>query len=402
MRWNDRLMQLSNQLMDSSDEEIDVIISTAAQKAVRQAASVDSRSWSGSRRGRQPNIDRNRTGGHQQIVDDYFGENGKPSTYTEGQFRRRFRLSPLQKCTASIRMLAYGVCADSTDEYCPLGESTTIESMKRFTRAVVSEFGPVYLREPNEEDVEKHLNLNESRGFPGMLGSIDCTHWKWKNCPVAWQGQYQDRNGKRCMILEAVATQDLWIWHAFLGVPGSNNNINVLDRSTLMVKLAKLATSSEGFSVNGISFDVFYLLADGIYPSHSTFQKSLSSPSTKKEKYYCERHESVRKDVERCFGVLFGRFHILANPSQLWSRGHMRVVWLACICLHNMIIDDDNTMEHHPNASEWDNDLERRRPQQPLSFDGYLHQRSTMVDSDTHDLLRQSIIEHLWTERGNM
>ncbi|KAF0702627.1 hypothetical protein AaE_015813, partial [Aphanomyces astaci] len=279
MRWNDRLMQLSDQLMDSSDEEIDVIISTVAQKAVRQAAAVDSRSWSGSRRGRQPNIDRNRTRGHQQIVDDYFGENGKPSTYTEGQFRRRFRmnralfirimdtvaaadtyfvqkpdafgklgLSPLQKCTASIRMLAYGVCADSTDEYCRLGESTAIESMKRFARAVVSEFGPVYLREPNEEDVEKHLNLNESRGFPGMFGSIDCTHWEWKNCPVAWQGQYQDRNGKRSMILEAVATQDLWIWHAFLGVPGSNNDINVLDRSTLMVKLAKLATSSDGFS----------------------------------------------------------------------------------------------------------------------------------------------------------
>ncbi|ETV65468.1 hypothetical protein H257_17805 [Aphanomyces astaci] len=275
-------------------------------------------------------------------------------------------------------MLAYGVCADSTDEYCRLGESTAIESVKRFARAVVSEFGPVYLREPNEEDVEKHLDLNESRGFPGMFGSIDCTHWEWKNCPVAWQGQYQDRYGKRSMILEAVATQDLWIWHAFLGAPGSNNDINILDSSTLMVNLAKLATSSDGFS------------------------KSLSSPSTEKEEYYCERHESVRKDGERCFGVLFGRFHILANPSQLWSRDHMRVVWLACICLYNMIIEDDNTMEHHPNASKWDNDLERSRPQQPLSFDGYLHQRSAMVDSDTHDLLRQSIIEHLWTERGNI
>ncbi|KAF0727647.1 hypothetical protein AaE_009516 [Aphanomyces astaci] len=62
-------------------------------------------------------------------------------------------LSPLQKCTASMCMLAYGVCADSTDEYCRLDESTAIESMKRFARAVVSEFGPVYLREPNEEDV---------------------------------------------------------------------------------------------------------------------------------------------------------------------------------------------------------------------------------------------------------
>ncbi|ETV78690.1 hypothetical protein H257_07544 [Aphanomyces astaci] len=62
--------------MDSSDEEIDAIISTTAQEAVRKAAAVYFRSWSGFRRGRQPNIDRNQAGGHQKIIDDYFGENG--------------------------------------------------------------------------------------------------------------------------------------------------------------------------------------------------------------------------------------------------------------------------------------------------------------------------------------
>ncbi|ETV78689.1 hypothetical protein H257_07543 [Aphanomyces astaci] len=47
----------------------------------------------------------------------------------------------------------------------------------------------------------------------------------------------------------------------------------------------------------------------------------------------------------------------------------MRVVWLACICLHNMIIEDNNTTEHLLTASEWNNDLVRRRSQQPLSID---------------------------------
>jgi hypothetical protein len=41
----------------------------------------------------------------------------------------RLGLSLLQKCTAAIRMLAYGIPTDATDEYCQMGESTAIEAM---------------------------------------------------------------------------------------------------------------------------------------------------------------------------------------------------------------------------------------------------------------------------------
>ena len=34
-------------------------------------------------------------------------------------------------------------------------------------------------------------------------------------------------------MLEAVALQDLWIWHAFFKVAGTNKDINVLDNSPL-------------------------------------------------------------------------------------------------------------------------------------------------------------------------
>lgn len=37
------------------------------------------------------------------------------------------------------------------------------------------------------------------------------------------------------MILEAVASHDLRIWHAYFGVAGSNNDINVLNQSMLFI-----------------------------------------------------------------------------------------------------------------------------------------------------------------------
>ena len=45
-------------------------------------------------------------------------------------------LSPLQKCTTALRMLAYNICVDATDEYCKLVESTTMESLNRFVLAI--------------------------------------------------------------------------------------------------------------------------------------------------------------------------------------------------------------------------------------------------------------------------
>jgi hypothetical protein len=49
----------------------------------------------------------------------------------EGQFR--LGLSSLQKCTAALKMLAYGILVD---EYCRLGEAITFEAMKQFVIAI--------------------------------------------------------------------------------------------------------------------------------------------------------------------------------------------------------------------------------------------------------------------------
>ena len=94
-------------------------------------------------------------------------------------------LSCLQKVVAAFRLLAYGVAADALDEYIRIGESTVLEALRKFTVAVVEIFGQEYMRLPNEEDTARLLAIGANRGFPGMLGSIDCMHWSWKNCPTA-------------------------------------------------------------------------------------------------------------------------------------------------------------------------------------------------------------------------
>ena len=157
-------------------------------------------------------VNRDRAEAHKILYRDYFAT---PCVY-ESIFRRRFRmgrpfflrivneveqydpyfiqrtdavgvlsLSSLQKITAAYRILAYGTSTDSVDEYIRIEESTTIESLRRFVKAVIAMFGDHYLRSPNNIDIARLLQTGEQRGFPGMSGSIDCMHWKWKNCPTA-------------------------------------------------------------------------------------------------------------------------------------------------------------------------------------------------------------------------
>jgi hypothetical protein len=94
-------------------------------------------------------------------------------------------LSALQKVIAAMRILTYGLPANTIDEYVQIIESTARESFEHFCHVVISAFGKEYLHSPNTADVVRLLQEDEAHGFSGMLSSIDCMHWEWLCCPSA-------------------------------------------------------------------------------------------------------------------------------------------------------------------------------------------------------------------------
>ena len=59
--------------------------------------------------------------------------------------------------------------------------------MKNFVAGVIQVFGDEYLRKSTQADVDPLLQVTEAHDFPNMVGSIDCMHWEWKNCPSGWK-----------------------------------------------------------------------------------------------------------------------------------------------------------------------------------------------------------------------
>ncbi|OEL32296.1 hypothetical protein BAE44_0006685, partial [Dichanthelium oligosanthes] len=83
-----------------------------------------------------------------------------------------------QKVTSCFQMLANGCSADSLDAELQMSSTLVLKTLKRFIQAVIHLFGPRYLRAPTCRDVELLLQEGERRGFPDILGSIDCMHWE--------------------------------------------------------------------------------------------------------------------------------------------------------------------------------------------------------------------------------
>ncbi|XP_023758839.3 uncharacterized protein LOC111907295 [Lactuca sativa] len=130
-------------------------------------------------------------------------------------------------------------------------------------------------------------------------------HVAWEKCPTTWRGQFTRGDiGEPTIILEAVASQDLWIWHAFFGVAGSNNDLNVLGQSPLFNDIWTGKAPYMTFTVNGHAYKYDYYLGDAIYLDYSTLMNAYSVPRNEKAKFFTKKQESARKDIERAFGVL--------------------------------------------------------------------------------------------------
>jgi len=89
------------------------------------------------------------------------------------------------------------------------------------------------------------------------------------------------------------------------------------------------------------SFQTPYFLTDDIYPTSTIFVKTISEAQGRKATAYAKSQEAVRKDVERMFGAIKARFHVMDRPCRMWDHGTIVCVLTACIILHNMVVENE-------------------------------------------------------------
>ncbi|KAK9059839.1 hypothetical protein SSX86_020543 [Deinandra increscens subsp. villosa] len=307
--------------------------------------------------------------------------------FAEGMDARgKESFTAIHKCTSAIRQLASGNVPDEYDEYLAMAERTSRETLDHFVTSVCLLYKDEFLRAPTSHDIALLYQAHGSyHGLPGMLGSIDCTHWDWRNCPKQYRGQFHRGDHKYpTIMLEAIASQDRWCWHAFFGVAGSNNDINVLNQSPLFTNEMHGIAPRCPFVVNGRQYKRGYYLADGIYPTWSTFVKAYNHPVDLIDKRFNKLQKAARQDVERFFGTLKGKWRILLRGARAMTREKVARIIYAVIILNNMILKDEGKAI---------SPVHIRDPPVNVNVDPNII--SELRDAETHFQLRHDIKMHI-------
>ena len=179
-----------------------------------------------------------------------------------------------------------------------------------------------------------------------MLGSLDVSHVPWKNCPKMWHGQLRGKSKRSTVALEAIVDYNLYFWHASFSYPGSLNDLNVLNVSSLVQKFTQnglLSDVEDEFVPDNVGKDSFhhlFYLVDGIYPPWARFLKTVQVPLDSKEVTFSKWQEGARKDIERACAQLQGAFPVVHNPMRAMSLKRVSNIVIICIIWHNMRIEE--------------------------------------------------------------
>ncbi|XP_026428857.1 uncharacterized protein LOC113324782 [Papaver somniferum] len=333
-------------------------------------------------------VERNREDGDARMMHDYFGPN---RTWGPKKFHQRLGMyrplflrilseiavadlafdfqvdctgklghSPHMKMYVVMKCLCKGIAADSTDDYVRMGAPTVYMYVKRFIGVIVRRFDPRYMRLPTREDTKRLLAENAARGFPGMLGSVDCMHFRWKNCPTAWAG--------------------------------SNNDLNVLTQSPLFDKMVNGLAAPCNCRINGHNYDKGYYLEGNIYPRFSCIVQSFKIllPNQPANTVFNKYQQAKKKDVERAFGTLQNKLQIKKKPAFYWDREDINFIIKACLISHNMVIENER---RNLDWGQVVNEPIRQVTGIPRSY-------YKLRNDEAYLQLRNDLVQHIWIRHG--
>jgi Plant transposon protein len=133
---------------------------------------------------------------------------------------------------------------------------------------------------------------------------------------------------------------------------------------------------------------------------------------------YTKRQEAVLKDIERCFGVVQGRFQCMRVERKQWTDTQIIEEGQACVVLHNMILsmakngmlDEHDEFGQRMTSDQVVNEIFHVASEEELQFPGSTS-NSSLFNSNELDVkycskveferLRKNLCQEIWNQIGS-
>ena len=122
-------------------------------------------------------------------------------------------------------------------------------------------------------------------------------------------------------------------------------------------------------------------------------------------KHFNQLQEAVRKDIERAFGGLQSKWHILTSPIRAWYQEDIHSIVMCCIILHNMMVEE-GVSESLSNTEPTSTSQSTSYSIIPANFSNRFEDRREIThkiqSEQTHRDLTKALIEFQWARWGSV
>ena len=204
---------------------------------------------------------------------------------------------------------------------------------------------PEYVSYPTtQEELVELMAPYELAGFPGCIGCVDGMHVTFAGYRSGRRFMYADHHQNFSLGFNFTCDYYGRIIHVSDWQPGSMNDKTKIQSDhfqCVVMRTEPLYTRQRsavrvGYDEHSVIQGVYCLSDDG-YHQWSTTVSSFKrpTPGTWAAKW-TRWHESLRKEIECCFGRMKKKFRILAVPMTRRNEIDCADIVKVCMCLHNM------------------------------------------------------------------
>lgn len=313
-------------------------------------------------------------------------------------------VSPELRLAICLYRLGRGDYYYTIAEMVGLGVSTVCSIVEEVSQALVdhmwSESVSCYRPESQEDFKKKMLDMEELWQFPCCWGAIDGCHIPIK-CPTggleACKEYHNFKNFYSIVLMAIVDSHYRFVWGS-CGFPGNSHDAVIFKSTDLWERIQGGYIPEMGKSVGDVTVPPL-IVGDSAFPLCTWLMKPYTNAVlSPQQRYYNYRLSRSRMVTEGAYGQLKGRWRVLFRKCES-TRDQVRTTTLACIILHNVCIEQGDSISKKLDLTVDPSTQERRNRDEIrnlLQMRDCPKVRDTSVEANK---IRDALCAKLWLEK---